>query len=89
MKNDVLLELKETAEDMGTTQVGLVKLCVISFIRWAKANNIRRLPDDWKQLIEEMDGRKTRYAQMNQIKVADASNGTYVPKKRRKKEGRP
>ena len=72
MKNDMLLELKETAEEMGVSQVGLVKLCVVSFIRWAKANNIRRLPDDWRQIIEEMDGRKVRYRQKPDSKVAEA-----------------
>ena len=61
MHNDTLQELKEAADELGTTQVGLVKLCTVSFIRWMKENKIRRLPDNWAQIIEEMDGRKMRY----------------------------
>ena len=58
MKNDILQELKEVADELGTTQVGLVRLCTVSFLRWIKENKIHRLPDNWAQIIEEMDGRK-------------------------------
>ena len=81
MKNDMLEELKQTAEQLGTTQVGLVKLCVASFMRWAKENKVSRLPDDWAEAINEMDGRKTRYS----AKLAEkpAEYGSRAKKKKR------
>lgn len=88
MKNDMLLELKETAEEMGVSQVGLVKLCVVSFIRWAKENNIRRLPDDWRQIIEEMDGRKLRYRQKPDLKAAEGSGRYMIRKKAKPADGK-
>jgi len=83
-KNEVLDELRATADEMGATQVGLVKLCVVSFMRWAKENNVKRLPDDWAKVIGEMDGRKTRYAP----KVAEANSEHGRQNKQKKKGGK-
>lgn len=87
MKNETLAELKETADELGTTQVGLVKLCVVAFLRWVRENKIRRLPDDWAKIIEDMDGRKMRYKKDDQSTgVKFTEDGGNGGKKRRGKK---
>lgn len=88
MRNDILEELKNAADEMGTTQVGLVKLCVVSFLRWAKENNVRNLPDNWAKMIEEMDGRKTRYQTTESAFPVSESKPEYGNGKKRKGGGK-
>lgn len=87
MKNDILQDLKEAADEMGTTQVGLVKLCTVAFLRWVKENKIRRLPDDWAQIISEMDGRKMRYKSKEILRCGENAPDHNVRKAVKKKKG--
>lgn len=62
ISESLLRRVDEAAERLGSTRAGVIKLCLSSFLDHFEDNGgIASLPLDWKEIIEESDGR-TRLA---------------------------
>lgn len=58
LSKGVIDQLDRTASAIGSSRAALIRLCVVSCLDYFDTTGKVMLPLDWKQIIDETDGRR-------------------------------
>ena len=59
LSNDLIKKLDQVANDVHLgTRTDLIKLCLVSFLEYFEKHKEAKLPLDWKEMLDDLDGRK-------------------------------
>lgn len=59
LSEDLIKQLDRVTNDVHLgTRTDLIKLCLVSFLDYFEKNKEAKLPLDWKEMLDDLDGRK-------------------------------